>query len=169
MRISRSITLSAIMHATALIVAFMHNGGTGNNSISKEDKGENQGSRYKGIEAAKVIEQEKPVEVSIVYADPNPAILIHNKKTKKSLEIKCPKHWYGGLGIILTFSSAKGEHIETLYKGYGADLSGLKEGDVIEGTEGAEILGAPGTTLRMHILRGTQHLVIEATRTKVCY
>ena len=49
------------------------------------------------------------------------------------------------------------------------NTTGLKVGDIIESTHGEEIIGLPGTPLTLEIRRGTEHLTINAVRTKVCY
>ena len=80
----------------------------------------------------------------------------------------CPGKWYGGLGIDVHYESY-GCTVVKVYKGYGADKAGLLVGDFIKSIDDAEIMGKPGTFLRMQILRGEEELIVTAVRSKVCY
>jgi C-terminal processing protease CtpA/Prc len=56
-----------------------------------------------------------------------------------------------------------------VFAGYPADIAGLQVGDVILLASDKEIIGPPGTLLRLMILRNGVTFAIIIIRGKVCY
>jgi len=92
------------------------------------------------------------------------------KKPKKVTEDKpkgrdCEKDgWYGGIGIVMA-----GQFVGETYEGYPAQKNGLLKGDLIIEPSDGQIRGEPGTTINMKILRGSQLLIKNFKREKICY
>lgn len=87
-----------------------------------------------------------------------------NLKIAKKEEEKCPNNWYGGVGV-----NTNGYTITDVYKGYGADIAGMKRGDFILSIDDRDLLGEPGTKVSVIINRNGKILRLHITRSKVCY
>ena len=125
--------------------------------------------RPKGMLDIEILENLKIVEDKLLFkpeAQLRSDILIESD-LKQDMD-GCPGKWYGGLGIDVHYESY-GCTVVKVYKGYGADKAGLLVGDFIKSIDDAEIMGKPGTFLRMQILRGEEELIVTAVRSKVCY
>jgi len=91
-------------------------------------------------------------------------------KPKKIVEDKpkgrdCEKDgWYGGIGIVMA-----GQFVGETYEGYPAHKNGLMKGDLIIEPSDGQIRGEPGSTINMKILRGSQLIIKNFKREKICY
>lgn len=114
---------------------------------------------FKGVENAKVKEKDTTVEIEF-DGDKD----FNVPKKKQATETTC-EHWYGGIGI-----TNKGLVVMDVFKGYPADQAGIVSGDLIVDLSEPEILGEPGTKLRLTIqsVDGRLREVI-VTRGKICY
>jgi hypothetical protein len=159
----RFYTISGLLHLSALVLLLSLQGGNGIASFGEEQGAGNQ-SR-KGADTSTVIEREKQVEVEILEKTNDSEAEIKIAKQKQmDADKECPGMWYGGIGIM-EYNNV----IEKVFKGYGAEAAGLKEGDVIVALSEPEILGTPGTEFIMTINRNGEIKRLFITRTKVCY
>jgi hypothetical protein len=171
-----SLSISIFIHSAIFIALLIHGGGGGNGK-GKGDRerkdGQGQGSKYKGAEAADVIPKERPTEVSIIETPPAKSDIVTKKQKKKRIrnaDKECPGKWYGGIGIRNKYNVLMGaEEVDEVFEGYAADLAGIRKGDLIIWTSEPEIIGPPGSTFQMKIMRDGNIMLLTITRVKVCY
>ena len=172
LKIQYSILISSLLHALLIMLAI-------SNSAEKleRDKGHHSGlntkftqgagpMQFKGVDV-EILERKIPLQTppSITIVE-NGEVPVLTKKQKPQI-VECPGKWYGGLGFTHTLTGEM--EVLEVYMGYGADIYGLRAGDIIEWASEGEILGAPGTPIQLIVRRGIEHVTINAFRTKVCY
>lgn len=164
MNLKKSIAISAILHMSLLLISLhagsgqkSHGKGTGNG-----DELTGNGSKYQGAKInGQVIPKERPTEVTIIETEKDGL----EKKKELTKDIKeCPGLWYGGIGIE-DGPTSQGEMITKVFKGYPADLAGIRVGEIILKIDEDQIIGQPGTTLHMLTNKGAYII----TRGKICY
>ena len=162
-----SLPTSILLHLFVIIIIGGAATSGGVLGMGKGDGNAKAGSKYKGVEIpGKVQERERPTEVTIIER-----IKDKDAPIKKAVNADkdCPEAWYGGIGIQSRFGGALGDEVAIVYRGFPADLAGLTVGDIIYNVEGGEILGSPGTVVRMTIIRNGKYIQMNITRGKVCY
>jgi hypothetical protein len=170
MKLRYGLFISIMLHILILLFSLLFAGageGEGNGHDKNGTRREGpEGSKYNGINAGNVLPKDRPVEVNLVEKPEEKPEIILKKKKKKSInaEKECPGKWYGGIGIQSSFN----EIISQVYPGYPADLAGLEKGDTIISTDGAEILGEPGTVLHITVRRNDKIIKYTIIRGKVC-
>lgn len=164
---------SLLLHSIVFIFLIL-GGGSGPGGEGDKGDGDGQGSKYEGVEVGNVIPKEKPTEVEIIeIPEPEESEISLPKEEKKQLidaDAECPDKWYGGIGVRNGWDPVlKLERVSEVFPGYAADIAGLKAGDLILWISDIQIIGEPGTVLRMRVMRGDQVLNLTLTRVKVCY
>lgn len=149
--------ISILLHLTLLLfVFFMRFSGLG-----ESGKGNGQ---HPGIDRD-IMERELPTEVEFVpLTEQQEAEIEIAKNTPIDAEKQCPNLWYGGIGVRI-----QDNVIMEIFRGYTAHSSGLLVGDRIVSMSDMEILGTPGTNFTMKVQRNGVDIVLNITRTKVCY
>jgi C-terminal processing protease CtpA/Prc len=132
----------------------------------KNSGDQDEGQSRKGFDAKNIIEKQRPTEVTII--DPLEDDMVIKGIQKVDVNKECPGKWYGGIGIQEDIRSSK-EVIEIVFKGYPADIAGLEAGDEIVWVSSRQIIGDPGTSIDMIVLRGSRTIRFHLTRGKVCY
>jgi C-terminal processing protease CtpA/Prc len=172
--------LSLSIHILLLVTISFHianGGGNGNSDVEGKgnkkqgQKEEGQGTGISGIEV-NVIERPQPIKVvekskeKLKQEQEQAELILKREQLEKLIDQDCPGEWYGGIGIEISNG-----RITRVFRGYSAELSGIKEGDILISTNSQDILGEPGTTVRLTILRGEDgnSKIIEVVRVKVCY
>jgi len=103
------------------------------------------------------------VEVTLTLPDGGDIPTVKKQERK---EPTCD-YWYGGIGIVQNYTT---NVVETVFKGYVADRSGIVVGDTIIGNSENDITGSPGTTIVLTIKKVNGTIIkLPITREKVCY
>src|ERR1035437_4476756 len=121
MNSKKAVSLSFIMHSLSfiLISSILFKGcGSGSSKANGRNKNIN------------IIESSKEVDVDVLTKEEMKRLGIPIPK-KKIAERKCPKDWYGGIGIINVFDSHGTAIITSVPKGYPADRAGFERGDIL--------------------------------------
>lgn len=98
-------------------------------------------------------DEEKPLP-------PEEGIAIQTFKTHLNSTGTCDQ-FYGGIGITYEYFTNK---VLNVYKGYPAELNGIKIGDIVQSER-----GEPGSLVRVVIIRDGKTIVKDITRDKICY
>lgn len=159
--------ISMITHlALMLLVMLLLGGGDGNGKgDGDKDKQGNSGGKHDGVKNADVTPKTTKIDIELMDIPKLKGVM--KKKPQKKVVIadkECPDSWYGGIGVG-TF----GDTVTRVYEGYAADLAGIKIDDVIVSSDGESILGAPGTVVRLTIMRNGVKMFMSIVRGKVCY
>lgn len=162
MNFKKALIISLSLHILPFIILFLFLKPGVGGSGTKDKRLSNKNSNAKN---KKIIPKEAntPTEITIITKK-GPGI-----KKPKVVKNKC-KDWYGGIGVVLSFSyDPRGAIVEVAKVGYPAAEAGIEAGDIIRpAIDGEDLLGDPGTQVAILVTRGEEVYILRVTRGKIC-
>lgn len=159
----KAFVISTVLHLLPFLLLFS----LSSSSNSKQPPKSN-GNSAKKEEARKVIPKPSNEEITISLVEKKQKNSELQKKQKKNKNT-C-KDFYGGIGIAISFVSARSYQVVEVYEGYPADQSGVERGDILTPVNNNEdIDGVPGTEVALLVERGSDTFILRIKRAKICY
>lgn len=107
-------------------------------------------------------EQTAPDEIEVAL------VTIPKKKVETEVKECVDDKWYGGIGIVETYTPEGEIAVAEAVAGYPAARAGIEKGDVIL-TNTSRIRGEPGTIVEVGIRKLSGEIIIYTiTRAKIC-